>query len=247
MRLVLADSSILKDSISIISELVNEAKFRISKDGLELVAMDPASVAMVIFKLLSSGFSEYSIDKEHHIALSLGNLKQILKRSGANDTIVLELSPDNKLLIELRGESRRVFSIPIVDFEEKEQKIPNLNFAATIQLPSTLLNDAIEDAGIVAEAVTFVAEPEKLSVFAEGDLAKANIEIKAGPATRISLEKPRIKAKYSIEYLKKMIAGSKLADTAALSFNQDYPLQLEYKIIDKLFLAFILAPRVESE
>jgi len=51
MRLVIADSSLLKDSISVISDLVSEARFKISRDGLELIAMDPANVAMVVFKL----------------------------------------------------------------------------------------------------------------------------------------------------------------------------------------------------
>ena len=57
----------------------------------------------------------------------------------------------------------------------------------------------------------------------------------------------KIKAKYSIEYLKKMIGGSKLADEVSIQFNKDYPLKLEYKTIDKVLLSFILAPRVENE
>ena len=56
MKLVLADSKLLADSISIISELVNEARIKISKESLEIISMDPANVAMVIFKLLSSSF-----------------------------------------------------------------------------------------------------------------------------------------------------------------------------------------------
>ena len=54
MKLTLAEPKYLKDSISIISELVNEASFKITPEAIELVAMDPANVAMVIFKLLSS-------------------------------------------------------------------------------------------------------------------------------------------------------------------------------------------------
>ena len=54
MKLVLAEPRYFKESIAIISDLVTEAKFKATKDGLELIAMDPANVAMVIFKLLSS-------------------------------------------------------------------------------------------------------------------------------------------------------------------------------------------------
>ncbi|MDP3734180.1 MAG: hypothetical protein Q8R37_03040, partial [Nanoarchaeota archaeon] len=57
----------------------------------------------------------------------------------------------------------------------------------------------------------------------------------------------KYKAKYSLEYLKKMVAGEKLSDTVSLRFNTDYPLKLEYKITDKLLLSFILAPRVDND
>ena len=57
----------------------------------------------------------------------------------------------------------------------------------------------------------------------------------------------KIKAKYSIEYLKKMIAGGKLAPNVKVMFNKDYPLKLEYKSVDKVMLSFILAPRVEND
>ena len=57
----------------------------------------------------------------------------------------------------------------------------------------------------------------------------------------------KVKAKYSIEYLKKMITASKLTNEVRIQFNKDYPLKLEYKAVDKLLLSFVLAPRVEND
>ena len=53
-------------------------------------------------------------------------------------------------------------------------------------------------------------------------------------------------SKYSIEYLKKISKASKLADVVSLEFANDYPLRAEYKLLDKLRLSFILAPRVSN-
>jgi len=248
MKLMLADPMILKDSISVVSELVNEARFKLTKDGLELIAMDPANVAMVIFKLLSSNFTEYELEKDTEIAVNLANLKQILRRVSASDVISLEVASDNKLKITLKGGTTRTFSIPLIELEEKEQRVPSLTFPVIIQTTSTMLNEAISDADVVAESVTFAAEPDKFTIAAEGDLSKAQIEIKQGDDTRIKTESTaKVKSKYSIEYLKKMIAASKLAGEVSICFNQDYPLKLEYKVVDKLLLSFILAPRVEND
>ena len=57
----------------------------------------------------------------------------------------------------------------------------------------------------------------------------------------------KAKAKYSIEYLKKMMNAGKLVPNVKINFNKDYPLKLEYKIVDKIMISFILAPRVEGE
>ncbi len=248
MKLTLAEPKLLKDSISIISELVNEATFKITPQSIELIAMDPANVAMVIFKLLSSAFVEYDVKKAQEIAINLNNLKQVLRRANPNDMLTLDVSTENKLNIKLKGRSVRTFSLPIIELEEKEQKIPELKFGVSLKTNSSVLTSAIEDADIVAESVSFVAEPGKLSVLAEGDLSKAKIEIKQDDETIITTEsKDKIKAKYSIEYLKKMILGNKLASEVNMQYNKDYPLKMEFKSVDKLMLSFILAPRVEND
>ena len=245
MKLTLAEPKYLKDSIAIISELVNEARFKITKDAIEMVAMDPANVAMVIFKLLSSCFTEYDVKEEKELGLNLNNLKQIMRRAKPNDMLTLEMD-ENKLKIQLRGTSTRTFSLPIIELEEKDQKIPELNFPISIETTAETLNDAIEDVDIVAESVSFMAEPKKFTILAEGDLSKAHIEVPESDYTNIQATE-NVKAKYSIEYLKKMINGSKIASNVSMQFNKDYPLKLDYKVVDKILISFILAPRVEND
>lgn len=248
MKLVLADSRYFKDSITIVSELVSEVKFKIGPDGLELVAMDPANVAMIVFKLLSSCFTQYNVKETEEMALNLSNLKQILRRAKSEDVLTLETTEDNKLKIQLKSNTTRSFSIPTLDIDDKEQKVPELTFPLVVEMDSATLTEAIEDVSVVAESVTFLGDKEQLLVKAEGDLSKAFIEIKPGENIFIKTDSPdKFKAKYSLEYLNKMIQGGKLSDRVSLHFNTDYPLKLEYKIVDRLMLSFILAPRVDND
>ncbi|MBW2988098.1 proliferating cell nuclear antigen (pcna) [Candidatus Woesearchaeota archaeon] len=249
MKLTIAEPGLLKDCIAIISELVNEGQFEVNKEGIELIAMDPANVGMVIFKLLSSCFVEYKVDSVPvKLAINLNNLKQILKRAKPNDMLTLETEEENLLRITLKGATTRTFSLPIIDIEESEQKAPALKFPVTIKTDSSRITEAIEDADIVADSVLLEADQESFVISAKGDLSKVNIVFKPDKSTQILLEEnKKYRAKYSIEYLKKMIAGGKLADQVTLQFDNDYPLRLEYKAVDKLMLSFILAPRVENE
>ncbi|MBW2970907.1 DNA polymerase sliding clamp, partial [Candidatus Woesearchaeota archaeon] len=117
MKLTLAEPKYLKDSISIISDLVNEARFKITQDAIERVAMDPANVAMVMFKLLSSAFVEYEVSETVEIAINLGNLKQVLRRCKPADMLSLEMI-DNKLKVTFKSNTTRSFSLPIIEIEE---------------------------------------------------------------------------------------------------------------------------------
>jgi DNA polymerase III sliding clamp (beta) subunit (PCNA family) len=110
-----------------------------------------------------------------------------------------------------------------------------------------LLNDAIQDADIVAESVSFIATPQAFILQAEEDLNRADVEIPADDQTKITTDSEEVRAKYSIEYLKKMITASKLTDKVQIQFNKDYPLRLDYSSLDKLSMSFILAPRVEND
>ncbi|MFH0936651.1 MAG: proliferating cell nuclear antigen (pcna) [Candidatus Woesearchaeota archaeon] len=247
MKLTLAEPKLLTDSISIISELVNEVHFKIDKDKIELIAMDPANVAMVIFKLLSSAFAEYKVDKPLEIAISLDSLKQILKRAKPSDIVSLEYEKD-KLKIQIKGDSTRTFNLALIDLEKKEQRVPNLTFPVKIESSTIIFDEAIEDMDVISESVALIAEKNKFTIEAQGSLHNAKVEIFPDEETSIKTDsKEIIKSRYSIDYLKKIIKASKLTKKVNLYFNKDYPLKLEYVVKDKLNFSVILAPRVSND
>ncbi len=248
MKLILAESRLLKESVGIISDLVSEVNLKIDKDKIELIAMDPANVVMIVFKLLSSAFVEYNVDKEETISVNLDNLNQVLRRVKPSDTISLELNEErSKLKIVLSGDSHRTFNLRLINLEEREQKVPELSFNVKIETDSKVLEDAIEDVGIVAESVAFLAGSDTFSVKSEGNISDAKVELKSDGVTSIALEGEDVISKYSVEYLKKLIKGGKLSEKVSVQFANDYPLKIDYTILNKVGLSFILAPRVSNE
>jgi proliferating cell nuclear antigen len=242
---MLAEPKFFKEPIIIISELVNEVVFRIDKDKLELIAMDPANVAMIVYKLLGSVFVEYDIDEPVEIAVNLDNLKQVLRRAKPSDTLVLELL-ESKLKITLKSSSTRIFTLSLINMQEERQKIPELDFKSIIEMPSSLFDEAIEDMDVVSDSVAFEVNEDVFNIQAAGNISTAKVSFKSNDKIRINT-KENSRSRYSIEYLKKIIKGGKLSDTLTLHLSNDYPLKIEYKIIDKLSLAAILAPRVSND
>ena len=246
MKLTLAESRFLKDPINIISELVNEVTLKIKGDNVELVAMDPANVAMVKFNLLSSAFVEYSVEKPIDISLNLDNLKHILRRAKSSDVLSLELN-GNKLKIEFSGDSKRTFNLALLDLDDQGHKEPDLKFTGKVEMSSSILDEAIEDMGVVSDAVLIGLEKENISIQASGNMSNAKINMPTSDDINIKLDGEKISSKYSIEYLRKMMKGAKLTDSAHIYLGNDYPLKIEYKVRDKMSLQFILAPRVKND
>jgi proliferating cell nuclear antigen len=251
MKVVLAEPRFLKDSVSVISDLVSDVQIKFDTDKLEIIAMDPANVAMVVFKMLSSSFSEYSVDGEETIAVNLDNLKQILGRAKPGDEVTLELDNEkNRLKIELQGDGSRKFSLGLIDIREREQKVPELKFPVNIEMNPSVFNDVVEDMAIVADSIILSAMKDEFSIQANSHISDANVNIRNTDQTQIDFsagDEDKVKAKYSVEYLKKIVKGSKLSDKVTLKFGEDYPLEINYAVTDRLQLKTILAPRVSND
>src|SRR3989344_3941260 len=243
MRLSLSNPKLLSDSVAVISELVSDIKFKLDGDKLELIAMDPANVAMVAFTLLSSAFTEYNIEKPLEIALNLDSLKQILRRAKPSDYLTIELEEEkNKLNIKMKGDSTRTFSVSLIDLGERQHKVPKLSFPLNVSLSTYVFDEAIEDVSVFADSVVFNINKDKFVIESEGRINNAKVEILNNEENKIvwneETEEKNVKAKYSVEYLKKICKGSKLADNVNIQFSNDYPLRVEFKSNNILDLVF---------
>jgi proliferating cell nuclear antigen len=226
------------DVIGIISELVNEVKIKINKEGLSIVAIDPANVSLVSFVLPVTNFSEFEA-KEETVCVNLESLKPVLKRYKSG-SLIMKTSED-KLIIELEGKVKRIFEIALIDINEEEKAVPPLEFNVQIEMNNEDFYEAIEDCKIVSDVCDFFAKNEKFVLEARG-LHSSRSEF-SNNEIKISGEG---KARYSLEYLQKFIKGCKISDKLVIGFSDDYPLKLEF--ISKNFnLIFILAPRTEIE
>ena len=242
MLLRIDNPRLFSDVIGIISELVNEVKIKINKEGMNIVAIDPANVAMVVFKLPAPAFSKLEVEEES-IGVNLESLKPILKRCSFGSSLIMK-TEDNYLKIEISDRIKREFTLSLIDLDRKDKPIPSLEFATRIEINSLDLLEAIEDCSIVADSCSFEASSDRFSIFGKGSLNSANLSYSSDEAY---IESPnKSKSKYSLEYLIKMIKASKLTEKTTLNFSNDYPLKMDFKT-PLMELSFILAPRVETD
>jgi len=247
-RAVLSDIDLLKTPLVAVGEIIDEGVFKLGKDGISLLAADRAMVAVADLKILASAFEEYEVKEEKEIGLNITNLLSVLKRAKAKDKLTLELK-DSKLEISLQNSSKRKFVLPLLDITQEEiPPIDQLEFTSKAEINSEVLESGIEDAEVVSDSVVFEASPNKFSMKAEGDISSAELELEKGNEALLEIKaKEEIRARYPLDYLKKMVKAASIADSVILEWGQDYPMKLTFKVMDKLSLSFVLAPRVQEE
>ncbi|MBD3247099.1 proliferating cell nuclear antigen (pcna) [Candidatus Pacearchaeota archaeon] len=242
MLVKLENPKTLANAIGIISELVVEVRIKFNEEGMNIVAIDPANVAMVEFKLPRTSFSQFDIDDKEVLGVNLDNLKRILKRAGSKSTLILE-TQENVLKIQIQDRVKRSFSLSLIDVTSEDKEMPSLDFKSKIKLNSVDFIASVEDCSVVADACSFIVEEGgKFVIHAKG-LNSAKAEF-SGDEAEINAEP--CKSRYSLEYLQKFLKGAKLTDKTFLKFSADHPLRVEFAN-EFMKLNFVLAPRVETE
>ena len=240
MLVKLENPAALSKAIELISELVTEVRIRVNEFGMSIIAIDPANVAMVGFKLPKSAFSQFESGNEV-LGINLDDLKRILKRCGTGSSLILE-KKENLLSIQIHDRIKRNFILNLIEIESEEKEMPNLEFSSTVEMSSLDLVASIEDCMVVADACSFIINGGKFMIEAKG-VNSARSEFSGDEA---KIEAEDCKARYSLEYLQKFIKGAKISERATLNFANDHPLKMDFKT-PHMELTFILAPRVETD
>ncbi|RLF81697.1 DNA polymerase sliding clamp [Thermococci archaeon] len=239
-----------KDFASLIdtaSNLIDEAAFKVTEEGISMRAMDPSRVVLIDLNLPAGIFSKYDVDGEETIGVNMDHFKKILKRGKGKDILVLKKGEENFLEITLEGTAKRTFRLPLIEVEELELELPELPFTVKAVVLGEVLKEAVKDASLVSDSIKFVAKENEFVMRAEGETQEVEIKLTLEDEGLLDLEvEEETKSAYGVSYLADMAKGIGKADEVVLRFGNEMPLQMDYPIRDEGRLTFLLAPRVEE-
>ncbi len=235
------------DLIATASNLIDEAAFKVSEEGISMKAMDPSRVVLIDLNLPESIFSKYQVEEAETIGVNMDHFKKILKRGKTKDTLILRKGDENFLEITFEGTAKRTFRLPLIEVEALELDLPELPFTAKVVVLGEVIKEAVKDASLVSDAIKFMAKENEFTMKAEGETQEVEIKLTLEDEGLLDLEvEEETQSAYGISYLADMIKGIGKADEVAIHFGNEMPLQMEYLIRDEGKLVFLLAPRVED-
>ena len=90
-------SEVLKETVNVISTLINEAKFKVTQEGVKVMAVDGSHIAMIDLVLNSTAFEEFRAD-EMDLGIDLEKLKTVLKNAKSDEIIAINYNAERNFL-----------------------------------------------------------------------------------------------------------------------------------------------------
>lgn len=238
-------ADVLKTILDAVSSLVDEAKIRVTPEGINLKAVDPAHVAMVDLSLGKKAFLEYKAT-DLDLGVDLAKLKDILKLAGAQDTLDLEYKEDShKLVLKVGHTTRRM---ALVDTQNiADPKVPNLNLPNTVTVLAGELQQGIRASSDVADHVALVAEGKTFELVADGDTDQVYLRLEGDDLVKIQAPQ-KSRSLFSLDYFGNIAKVARPTDALTLHLGSDFPVKVEFDIADGAgHVVFLLAPRIQND
>jgi len=236
----------LKTVLSSLRALVEEARVRVTEDGLTVRAVDSANVAMDDLELEAAAFESFEASPGT-LGLNLDRLADPVRLASKDDLVQLFLDPESGKLIVVVDGLR--YSMACINSRtiRAEPTLPEFDLPAAVTVDRDALQRGVKAADLVADHVRIrmEADGDALVIEADGDTDTVTLELDgddieilaAGDASTL----------FSLDYLKKLIRTIPAGTPVTLDIGEDFPLILSYELADgDGAITRMLAPRIET-
>ncbi len=236
-------ADVLKSLIDSLSTLVDEAKFQIAPEGLQVLAVDAAHVAMIDLSLSKAAFKNFEAE-EMELGIDIDKLSDAIGLAGAGDEVEFNLEEEGLLRLEIGNLTRRMTLVDTSGMTDP--KIPDLELPARVKMPGDELERGIKAAEGVSDHVALHATEDGFELSAEGDMDSVNLALDKKTLLELDVSE-EARSLFSLDYFSSMVKVAKTAGTVELRLGNDYPVRLKFEFANgEGDVTYLLAPRIES-
>ncbi|HLA47505.1 MAG TPA: proliferating cell nuclear antigen (pcna) [Thermoplasmata archaeon] len=238
-------ADVLKELVDVVSTLVDEAKFNITKDAVGVKAVDPAHVAMVDLNVDRGAFEAYRAD-ECELGIDMDKVKEVLRLAKAGDVISMRHEEEkNRLVVSVGNTTRRMSLVDTAGMSDP--KVPSLNLPAKVSVRTDELRQGIRASESVSDHIALLAGPDGFEIVSEGDTDTVSHKVPKDLLEELQA-KESVRSLFPLDYFSNMVKAISTAPTVRLYLGNDYPVKMEFPIASgKGEVRYLLAPRIESE
>lgn len=237
----------IKEFVSTLRAIVDEAKIRVGPDGIHTRAVDPANVAMYDVTLAAGAFESYDAT-EGVLGVNLERFEEVLKLAKKNDLVQLSFNTTSfKLVIHIDGVD---FTMALIDPDSirKEPEIPEMDLPISLTLEEAQISRGVKAADMVSDHIRFRCDESETTVYIEAEGDTDNVCLELADDDLVALTAADGNALYSLDYVNDISKQFPKGTEITLTFGGDFPMMFEYEFSDgECDVLAMLAPRIQSD
>jgi proliferating cell nuclear antigen len=171
----------MKKIVTALKELIDQASWDLTEEGIQLQSMDSSHVALVQMMLKCENFEVYRCNEAFNMGLNMANLNKVFGAftSGSLSIQCEDDSETVKFIFEdEKNNKSQKYELRLMDLDTEQLGIPEQEYEATFTMPSSEFSRIVKDLLVMGESVTISVTKGDVMFKAEGDIGKADITIK---------------------------------------------------------------------
>ena len=217
---------------------------------MEAIGLSPDKSTMVIVRIPSTSFEEYSITEEIELVLEKEDLTKALKKATKRDRVIIEWSEGYRelhlIISNIKTGIERSYKVRLRETAPEKLSELNLELEVTMQMPSEEFSKIIKDLRVIGDEVMFSYSSRTGSVIVHS--VSENKEYIAElqhfkPLITLQASADAASAKYSVDLLKSVAKALDLSDTVTVAFGTAKPMKVYLDLPGGGELIFWIAPR----
>jgi len=245
-------SQSIKILIDSLKEVLTDINLYFDQNGLKIMTMDNARVALVYVRLFKDNFEEFYANSKMICGINMIYLFKLLKTVSNNDvlTLFIKKSSTNELGIRIENKEKNTVTesyLKMLEISEEKLEIPDIQYDSVISMPSIDLQKYCRDLSIISNNVMISNIGSKFILESKGDFASQRIIIgETQNGLILSKKNQNVCESFDLKYLNSFTKSTNLCSTVEIFLKQEYPLVIEYNVANLGKLQYCLAPKLKD-
>lgn len=126
-----------KAVLNAIGDIVEDAMFICSNDGITFRGIDPAHVALIDVNFPKSSFLELD-SQTSFFGLKVDDFKNVINTAGNNDLVELQIADQGSMKILINGSLKMEYTLKLLEKTDVNTPLPKIDVKSKITLSPTV-------------------------------------------------------------------------------------------------------------
>jgi proliferating cell nuclear antigen len=245
MKLKTIQASSFKATFEVLKDILNDVNIYFDRNGVKMVTLDTARVALVDLDLSHDNFEEYECESPVVAGVNITNMFKLLKTISTSDTLTLEITNRDIMNILIENsvkKSKTNFQLKLLDIDEDHIQVPEVPISVCTVMPSIDLQRICRDMNNLATEISITRTENRFVFSCKGDFANQETTISCSDNVD-----NRYTGTFSLKYLNIFTKATGMCSSVQiLQEEENRFLVLQYNVANLGDLKFYLATKVED-